>query len=374
MISIALIHYIYFLSKVWRLKTEEPWRKRQTYPLIATTWCDTFDNMKHLSILALEDATLNSIDSCYQILNRVNDFLKYQKKEPYYKVDIVGAASPARINKGLYSINVHATLNNAPKTDVIFVPIICGDFSATAKVNAPYRAWIMEQYNQGAEIVSLCVGSFLVASTGLLDNKRCSIHWAAKNEFQSTYPNVNLIDESIITDENGIYTCGGGYSFLNLILYVIEKHLGHEMAVLASKMFQIDIDRKTQNPFVIFMGQKRHDDPTILEAQDLIESHPNLWITVEMICERVGMSRRTFERRFRKCTGNSVTEYIQRVKIEHAKKELEITSKTINEIIFNTGYNDVDAFRKVFKKFTDLSPLEYRRRYSSSASQSKKVV
>lgn len=342
--------------------------------MIATTWCDTFENMKHLSILALEDATLNSIDSCYQILNRVNDFLKYQKKEPYYKVDIVGATSPARINKGLYTINVHATLNNTPNTDVIFVPIICSDFSATAKVNAPYRTWIMEQYNRGAEIVSLCVGSFLVASTGLLDNKRCSIHWAAKNEFQNAYPNVHLIDESIITDENGIYTCGGGYSFLNLILYVIEKHLGHEMAVLASKMFQIDIDRKTQNPFVIFMGQKRHDDPTILEAQDLIEKHPNLWITVEMICERVGMSRRTFERRFRKCTGNSVTEYIQRVKIEHAKKELEITSKTINEIIFNTGYNDVDAFRKVFKKFTDLSPLEYRRRYSSSASQFKKVV
>jgi transcriptional regulator GlxA family with amidase domain len=322
--------------------------------------------MKHLSILALEDATLNSIDSCYQILNRVNDFLKYQKREPFYKVEIVGATSPAQINKGLYSIKTHTTLDNLQKTDAIFVPIICSDFSATAKVNAPYRAWIMDQYNQGAEIVSLCVGSFLVASTGLLDNKRCSIHWAAKNEFQHAYPNVHLIDVSIITDENGIYTCGGGYSLLNLILYVIEKHLGHEMAVLASKMFQIDIDRRTQNPFVIFMGQKRHEDPTILEAQNFIENHPNVWITVETICERVGMNRRTFERRFRKCTGNSVTEYIQRVKVEHAKKQLEITTKTINEVIFNTGYNDIDAFRKVFKKFTDLSPIEYRKRYAST--------
>ena len=276
--------------------------------------------MKHLSILALEDATLNSIDSCYQILNRVNDFLKYQKKEPFYKVDIVGVKRPAQINNGLYSVNVHTTLRDVKQTDVIFVPIICGDFSATAKVNAPYRAWILDQYNKGAEIVSLCVGAFVVASTGLLDNKRCSIHWAAKHEFQCAYPNVEIIGESIITDENGIYTCGGGYSFLNLILYVIEKHLGHEMAVLASKMFQIDMDRKTQNPFVIFMGQKRHNDVNILEAQDFIEMNPDKWITVESVCEKIGMSRRTFEQNFRKRTGNSVTEYIQRVKVEHAKK------------------------------------------------------
>jgi transcriptional regulator GlxA family with amidase domain len=326
--------------------------------------------MKHLSILALEDSTLNSIDSCYQILNRVNDFLKYQKKEPYYKVDIIGTKTPAQVNKGLYSINVHTTLDKLKKTDVVFVPIICSDFSATAKVNAPYRDWILDQHTNGAEIVSLCVGSFLVASTGLLDNKQCSIHWAAKNEFQIAYPKVRVIDEAIITDENGIYTCGGGYSFLNLILYVIEKHLGHEMAVLASKMFQIDIDRKTQNPFVIFMGQKRHEDKAILEAQNFIENHAKSSITVESLCERIGMSRRSFERKFRNCTGNSVTEYIQRVKVEHAKKELEITNKTINEVIFNTGYNDIDAFRKLFRKFTDLTPIEYRKRYSRSIRQS----
>lgn len=320
--------------------------------------------MKHLSILALEDATINCIDSCYQILNRVNDFLRYQGKEPYYKVEIIGVKNQAHINKGLYSINLNTTLDQIDKTDLIFVPIICSDFSVTAKVNAPYRTWILEQYQKGAEIVSLCVGSFLVASTGLLDNKRCSIHWAARNEFQSAYPKVNVIDESIITDENGIYTCGGGYSFLNLILYVIEKHLGREMSVLASKMFQIDIDRKTQNPFMIFMGQKRHEDASILKAQELIEKNSNAPITIDMLCEQVGMTRRTLERNFRKCTGNSVNEYIQRVKVEHAKKELEMTHKTINEIIFNTGYNDIDAFRKVFKKYTDLSPLEYRKRYA----------
>jgi transcriptional regulator GlxA family with amidase domain len=321
--------------------------------------------MKHLSILALEDATINCIDSCYQILNRVNDFLRYQGKEPYYEVEIVGTKNQAQINKGLYTINLNNTLDSVAKTDVIFVPIICGDFSSTARVNAQYGRWLTDQYNSGAEVVSLCVGSFLVASTGLLDNKKCSIHWAAKNEFQSAYPNVHVIDESIITDEKGIYTCGGGYSFLNLILYIIEKHLGREMSVLASKMFQIDIDRKTQHPFTIFLGQKRHEDASILQAQELIEQCANAPITVEILCDKIGMGRRTFERKFKKCTGNSVSEYIQRVKVEYVKKQLETSTKTINEMILDTGYNDIDAFRKVFKKYTDLSPLEYRRKYAS---------
>jgi transcriptional regulator GlxA family with amidase domain len=319
--------------------------------------------MKHLSILALEDATMNCIDSCFQIMNRANDFLAYQGKEPFYKVEIVGVNQNMNVNKGLYSINVSNTIKNISKTDIIVIPIVCGDFSKTANTNIAYRDWVIDQHRNGAEIVSLCVGSFFLASTGLLDNRKCAIHWAAKNEFAGMYPSVNVIDETIITDEDGIYTCGGGYSFLNLLLYIIEKHLGREMSVLASKMFEIDIERKSQHSFMIFMGQKRHGDEVILRAQELIENNPLEMITTDELCEKLGIGRRTFERRFRKSTGNSISEYIQRVKVELTKKELETGSKTVNEIIFNVGYNDVDAFRRVFKKYTNLSPLEWRRRY-----------
>jgi len=319
--------------------------------------------MKHLSILALEDATMNCIDSCYQIMNRANDFLAYQGKEPFYKVEIVGVGANMNVNKGLYNINVSNKIDNITKTDIIIIPIVCGDFSKTAITNLAYRDWVIDQRRKGAEIVSLCVGSFFLASTGLLDNRKCAIHWAAKNEFAEMYPAIEVIDETIITDEDGIYTCGGGNSFLNLLLYIIEKHLGREMSVLASKMFEIDIERKSQHPFVIFMGQKRHGDEVILRAQEFIENNPSEILTTDRLCETLGIGRRTFERRFRKSTGNSVNEYIQRVKVELTKKELETGSKTVNEIIFSVGYNDVDAFRKVFKKYTNLSPLEWRKRY-----------
>jgi transcriptional regulator GlxA family with amidase domain len=320
--------------------------------------------MKHISILTLNDATVTSIDSSYQIFSRVNDFLRYQGREPFYRVEIVGITKNTTLNNGLYNINVNKTIDEITKTDVIVVPLLCGDFSSTSKKNESYVPWVQSQYHNSCEIVSLCVGSFFLASTGLLSGRKCAIHWAAKNDFQLMFPDVHVIDDGLITDEGRIYTCGGGYSYLNLILYIIEKHLGREMSILASKMFEIDIERKSQNPYVIFQGQKRHGDPSVLKSQEIIENNPTAIFTVDEICTQVGVGRRTFERKFRRCTGNSLAEYIQRVKVEFTKKQLEVGRKTVSEIGYEVGYNDIDSFRKVFKKYTDVSPVEYRRKYN----------
>jgi transcriptional regulator GlxA family with amidase domain len=320
--------------------------------------------MKHISILSLYDATLTSIDSSHQIFTRVNDFMKYQGKPPFYKVEIVGLTKNMKLADGLYTIRVDKTLDQVSKTDVIVLPLLCGDFPKAISKNKKYKDWLIEQYHNNVEIVCLCVGSFFLASTGLLNNKKCAVHWAAKNEFQCMFPDITIIDDTIITDEKGIYTCGGGYSYLNLLLYILEKHLGREISILASKMFEIDIERKSQNPFAIFIGQKKHNDELVLKAQEYIENNPAAIFSVIEVCAQFSIGRRTFERRFKKCTGNSIAEYMQRVKVEFAKKHLEAGRKTINEIIYDTGYNDIDAFRKVFKKFTDLSPVDYRKKYA----------
>lgn len=321
--------------------------------------------MKHVSILPLYEATITSIDSSHQLLTRINDFMRYQGKLPFYEIEIVGLEQQTKLGDGLYVIHADKTIDQVKKTDVIVLPLLCGNFPDAIQKNKPYVDWVIAQYRNHAEIVCLCVGSFFLASTGLLNERNCAVHWAAKNEFSAMFPDVRITGEGIITDENGIYTCGGGYAYLNLLLHVIEKHAGREMSVLASKMFEIDIERKSQNPYVIFMGQKRHGDEAVLQAQEFIESQPTALLTVDEVCARSGVGRRTFERRFRKSTGNSVTEYMQRVKVEFAKKQLEVSRKTVNEIIFETGYNDSDAFRRVFKKFTDLSPLDYRKKFAA---------
>ncbi|MEO7140863.1 MAG: helix-turn-helix domain-containing protein [Ferruginibacter sp.] len=321
--------------------------------------------MKHISILPLYDATLTSIDSSHQILTRINDFMKYQGKPPYYNVEIVGLEKNTILNSDLYNIQVHKTIDQIKNTDVVVLPLLCGDFPKAISKNNGYKDWIITQYQNKAEIVCLCVGSFFLASTGLLSDRECAVHWAAKNEFKAMFPDVKVIDDNIITDEKGIYTCGGGYSYLNLLLYIIEKHLGREISILASKMFEIDIERKSQNPFMIFLGQKRHGDEIVLQVQDFIENNPAATFNIDEVCNKFDIGRRTFERRFKKNTGNSVFEYIQRVKVEFAKKHLENGRKTVNEIIYATGYNDINAFRKVFKKYTDLSPINYRKKYTT---------
>lgn len=320
--------------------------------------------MKHVSIVPLYDATLTSIDSSYQLFSRVNDFLKYQSKPPFYAIEIVGLAEYTKLSNGLYTISSDKTINQVRKTDIIVLPLLCGNFKRAIQENKKYTDWLIAQYQGGSEIVCLCVGSFYLASTGLLDKKECAVHWAAKNEFKEMFPDIKVIENTIITDKNGIYTCAGGYSYLNLLLYVFEKHLGREIAILASKMFEIDIERKSQNPFAIFVGQKRHGDEVVLKAQEWIENNPTETYLVGEICDKFNVGRRTFERRFKKATGNSIVEYIQRVKVEFTKKHLEADQKTVNEIIYETGYNDLDAYRKVFKKYTDLTPVEYRKKYA----------
>jgi transcriptional regulator GlxA family with amidase domain len=319
--------------------------------------------MKHISILILEGATMTSVDGSLQLFSRINDFLKYSGKEPFYSLELIGISDYTVLNDGLYNIKSNKVLNEIKKTDLIIIPIICGDFTKMINANHEFVGWIKNQYHSGSEIASLCVGSFFLASTGLLDGKNCATHWASKNDFQNMFPKVNVIDDTIITEENGIYTSGGTYSYLNLLLYIIEKHLGREMSVLASKMFEIDIERKNQNQFAIFMGQKRHDDIEVLKAQEFIENNPDKKITVDEVCLKFGIGRRTFERRFKKSTKNSFMEYMHRVKVESVKKQLEIGRKTVNEIIFEVGYNDINAFREVFKKITGMSPVEYRKKY-----------
>jgi transcriptional regulator GlxA family with amidase domain len=227
--------------------------------------------------------------------------------------------------------------------------------------------WIEQQYKKGAEVASICTGAFLLASSGLLDGKTCSTHWAAADNFRTLFPKVNLQTDQLITDEHGIYTNGGAYSFLNLIAYIIEKYAGRDIAILVAKTFMIDIDRHSQSPFIIFSGQKAHDDEPIKKAQEIIESKFQDRITVDELAAQLCLGRRNLERRFKKATSNTVVEYIQRVKIEAAKKNLESGRKTINEVMYDVGYSDTKAFRTVFKKVTGLSPLNYRNKYNREA-------
>ncbi|MEX2593822.1 MAG: helix-turn-helix domain-containing protein [Anditalea sp.] len=324
--------------------------------------------MKHVSILIpLGHTSLVNIEGTHQIFCGVNQFLVAMGKAPLCKVQLVGLSKETKQTTGLFTVNPDVLVKEVAKTDLIIIPAMHGDQKLALARNEEFIPWIIQQYKGGAEVVSFCIGAFFLAATGLLKGKQCATHWLHANEFRGMFPEVNLVDDKIMTEEDGIYTSGGAYSYLNLLLYLIEKHAGREIAILTSKTFMIDIDRNSQSPFIMFKGQKAHEDDAVKKAQEFIERHYQDKITVDQLASILAVGRRSLERRFKKATSNTVTEYIQRVKIEAAKKSFEISRKNINEVMYDVGYSDTKAFRTIFRKITNLSPIEYKNKYNKDA-------
>ncbi len=320
--------------------------------------------MQHLTIVVPQgQSNLSSIVGTYKIFTRANQYWENKGKQPVFKIQLAGFSTKIELYNGLFTINP-TPIQQINKTNFVVIPSINKDYHNSLKQNTELIEWIANQYQNGAEIASICTGAFLLAATGLVEGKTCSTHWIAAETFKKLYPKVNLVTEKLITDESGIYTNGGAFSFLNLLLYLVEKKYDRETAIYCSKVFQIDIDRNQQSPFTIFEGQKDHSDALIKKTQQLIESNLQDKISFEKVAEELAISRRNFDRRFIKATGNTPVEYLQRVKVEAAKKQFETGMKNVNEVMYDVGYTDVKAFREVFRKITGLSPLEYRQKYN----------
>jgi transcriptional regulator GlxA family with amidase domain len=324
--------------------------------------------MKHLTIIVPEgENNLSSIVGAYKIFARANAYWKENGRKELFKIELAGISKEIEFYGGLFTVKPHTHISTISKTNLIIIPSLNHNYQKAMKGNELLIDWIGKQYRHGAEIASICTGAFLLAASGLLDGKTCSTNWAAADNFRQMFPKVNLQTDKLITDENGIYTNGGAYSFLNLIIYLIEKYYDRQTAIYCSKVFQIEMDRQSQSAFIIFKGQKLHGDEMVKKAQAYIESNLDEKISIEHLSSRFAVGRRNFDRRFIKATGNTPVEYSQRVKIESAKKAFETSRKTINEIMYEVGYADVKAFREVFRKITGMSPLEYRSKYNKEA-------
>ncbi|SRR5581483_6039612 len=321
--------------------------------------------MKNIAILVPRGAAaVGCIEGSYIGFARANEVLAGKGKPALFEMKLVGLTKEPVTYDRFISIAPDFSIADEYKPDLIIIPAVNGEWNEVISLNREFFPWIVEQYKNGAEVASLCVGTFLLASTGLLEGRKCSTHWMAQNDFRRMFPDVELVSEKVITDERGVYSSGGANSFWNLIIYLIDKFAGRDIAIACAKIYEIEIDRQTQSPFVIFAGQKDHEDEPIKEAQSYIENNYQKKLTIEELAERAAMGRRTFERRFKKATSNTVIEYMQRVKIEAAKKSLEHNRKQVAEVMYDVGYTDTKAFRTTFKKITGLSPIDYRNKYA----------
>ena len=316
-----------------------------------------------IAILDFEDSVGSSVAGPY-------DFLT--KTPPAYRM-ITGKELPVKLETDIVQraplegvTTAHrVSIHSGKQYDLIIIPAM--DFASVAAVLEREKeliAWIRKQHKNGSEVASICLGAFVLAATGLLDGRRATTHWLGAPLFREMYPGVLLEDDKIIVDEGSIYTCAGAYSFTSFMIYLIEKFCGHEAAFIASKVFMVNVHNQAQKTFSIFQLQQQHSDEAITSMQQYIEHNYRKRLRVEDLALLSNMSNRNFIRRFAQATGNSPLEYLQRVRVEAAKRILEEGRHNVEQAALSIGYDDLSFFRKIFKRHVGISPKAYKDRYT----------
>ncbi|MEM8888788.1 MAG: helix-turn-helix domain-containing protein [Bacteroidota bacterium] len=317
--------------------------------------------MKKLALLIPEGKTsplaITGVSTIYRLGQQYGLAIDYKT---------LSSKREAHLDSG--KIILKADANFGPKAfyDFLIIPSIIGSPDISLQMNRELCDYVKTSYKRGSKIVSMCTGAYLLAETGLLNGKEASSHYAAIKDLKDRFPQVNWKADKIITDQDGLYTSGGTLSSFNVLIYLIEKYFDKKIAYTIARIIQMDYPRKSQKPFYIFSNQKKHEDQLILDIQEHLEKTLDQHINLSRICREFGISRRSLNRRFKQATGENPLSYLQRIKVEQAKRWLEGNELAINEITNNLGYQDLESFRKVFKKISGLLPSEYRRKLATS--------
>ncbi len=323
----------------------------------------------NVAILAFETFAAIPISGPMEILNKSCALLADARGEdpdnPAFNVELVALNKRPLHFSGCVTLNPHDSIATAERPDLLLIPSVGDDVLSSLTSLRAFVPWIKECSAHGVRLVSMCTGSFLLGETGLLNGRSATTHWAFADLFRRTYPQVNLLPDRLIVDEGNIITAGASTAFLDVALYLLELYCGREAAILTAKVLLIEMGRYSQLPYTIFSKQKMHKDQQILRAQQFVENHLARQITVEDLAKRAGMSTRNFDRRFRAAAGEAPTSYLQKLRIERAKRLLETTDNTVSEIMLKVGYEDERSFRRLFSSLTQLSPKAYRKRYAT---------
>jgi transcriptional regulator GlxA family with amidase domain len=325
----------------------------------------------HVSLLALPEAMASTLSGIYDVLNSLDavaSFTGAAPGDPPFAVEIVGErAEPMQLASGI-PFPVQRPVSNVRHTDIVIVPSLLvpgGDWQ-----RGRYGAlvdWLTEMHRQGAKLCSACSGIFLLAETGLFDGRDATVHWMYAGSFRRVYPKVPVHPEKVLVSagpRGELISCGASTSWHDLVLYLIAMQAGAAAAQAVTKFFALQSHQDGLAPYVVFDAPRDHGDAIVVDTQDWLRTHYSVASPIEEMVRRSGLPERTFKRRFTQATGHSPIAYVQRVRVEEAKRRLERTQAPVDEISWQVGYEDPAFFRRLFQRVTQLSPGAYRRRFS----------
>lgn len=330
----------------------------------------------HVSVLAIPEAALSTLSGVYDVLNafallgKGMDLGVDPAAAPFH-VEIVGqAAGPLTLASGL-PIDVQRAVASVTATDIVIVPsFVLGPDGWRTGRYPDLVDWLGRMHAAGAALCSACSGVFLIAETGLFAGRDATVHYAYAEAFAGLFPDVPIHPERVLVvsgEREELVTSGASMTWHDMALYLIARHVGPAQARAIARLFALQWHQEGLAPFMVFEGRTDHGDAAIAAAQKWLETNFSVAAPIEEMVARSGMGARTFTRRFADAAGMAPLAYVQRLRIEDAKRRLESSAVSIDEISWRVGYEDPAFFRRLFKRVTGLTPGQYRKRFSAPA-------
>lgn len=322
----------------------------------------------HVSLVALPDAVVSTLTGVYDVMNGVTLMgLAPKGAPPPFRVEIVGEAAGALQLASGVPIGVQRSIDTIDTTDIVIVPSVLLRRQGWPKGRYPRLVeWLRAMHERGAMLCSACSGVFLLAETGLFDGREATVHYGYARDFAATYPLVAIHPERVLVisgRREELVSSGASMSWHDLVLYLIARYAGATVAQAVARSFALQWHQDGLTPFIVFEGRTDHGDAEIQVAQQWLSRHFSVANPVEAMIKRSRLAGRTFKRRFAAATGLTPIAYVQRLRIEDAKRRLERTDAPIDEISWRVGYEDPAFFRRLFRRTTGLAPGAYRKRF-----------
>jgi transcriptional regulator GlxA family with amidase domain len=267
----------------------------------------------------------------------------------------------------LIPVAPQVSVGDDPKADIVILPELWLGPDEDMRGRYPaLMAWIRESHKRGARIYSACSGAIMLAETGLLKGRAATSHWAYRDLFRTRHPDIDFRPEPnlVFADRSGrIVTAGGTTSWHDLAVHIIARHCSPGEALRIAKVYLLKWHGEGQLPYASLTKGDAHADSVVRAAQGWLAAHfkeANAVTRVERIAK---VPPRTLKRRFKQATGATLIDYVQNLRVEEAKRQLETSDKPVDAVSAATGYEDPAFFRRLFKRRTGLTPSEYRRMF-----------
>lgn len=323
----------------------------------------------HVSLVAIPEAVVSTLSGVFDVMN-TSAMMHAPGKSPQartFRVEIVGLQTGPLELASRVPVTVQRSVADIDATDIVIVPsILLGPQGWTKGRHPELVDWFRAMHKRGALLCSACSGIFLLAETGLFDGMDATVHFGYARSFASAFPQVPAHPERVLVvsgKREELITSGASMTWHDLVLYLIARHAGATTAQDVARLFALQWHQDGLAPYIVFEGRNDHGDLAVQAAQDWLATHFSVANSVEEMIRRAGLTERTFKRRFTAATGLSPIAYVQRLRIEDAKRRLERTEASADEISWQVGYEEPAFFRRLFKRVTGLTPGAYRRRF-----------